>query len=152
MISTFDKEWGDGYWGATPEAQTATSALIDEGTAIAADQLERSGRSGLAQTLQEWAPVVSTYVKQFQDPARQVDLLEARLANARERGASSGTIRLLEARLNAARRNAGLQAQNREQSSTIRTSAITAARVWTGAGVVLIGFLIYRAFAQNKAQ
>lgn len=144
MISTGSMQFGDAHWGATPEAQDAASALIEEGSSIAAAEARAAGKPGLATTLEEYAPVVTAYIKQLTDPARRVDILEARLKNARARGASSATIRLLQARLKAARRNAGEQARQREQTTTIQQSATTATRVWTALGIVGILYLATR--------
>ena len=136
--------WGS-QWGATPEAIEATDALIGQGSEIAAQQAERGGNQGLAATLREWAPVVGSYVKQFQDPNRQLLILEAKLQNARERGASRATIRLLEARVEAARRNAGLQDLSRQQTTSVKQSAVTTTRIFAGVGVALIILILSRA-------
>ena len=148
MHSTWDREWGDRHWngfGATPEAMDATQALLGEGTQIAASQAQAGGRTTLASQLKEWAPVVGAYVKQFQDPQRQVLLLQAKLTNARRAGASKATIRILEAKLESARRNAGQQLISRQQVGVVKSSAITATRVFTGVGVALIILILSRA-------
>jgi hypothetical protein len=144
VISTGAMQFGDAHWGATPEAQDAASALIEEGSSVAAAEARAGGKKRLAATIEEYAPVVTAYIKQLTDPARRVDILEARLKNARARGASSATIRLIEARLKAARRNAGEQARQRSETTTIQQSAVTATRVWTAVGVIGIIFLATR--------
>ena len=148
MHSTWDQEWGDQHWngfGATPEAMDATQALLGEGTQIAASQADAGGRTSLASQLREWAPVVGAYVKQFQDPQRQYLILQAKLKNARRTGASKSTIRILEAKLEAARRNAGLQEVSRQQVGVVKSSAITATRVFSGVGIALIILILSRA-------
>lgn len=141
-------QWTGGY-GATPEAMSATQALIGEGSEVAASQAEKAGRQGVANALREWAPVVGAYVKQFQDPNRQVLILEAKLENARKGGASSAKIRILEARLAAAKRNANLQNVSRSQTESVRKTAISATRTATfvgaGVGIALIILILSRA-------
>ena len=136
-------------YGATPEAMSATEALIDEGSEFAAAQAERSGKQGIADALRDWAPVVGAYVKQFQDPNRQVLLLQAKLENARAGGASAAQIRILEARLAAAQKNASQQMLSRSQSESVRKTAIAATRTATivgaGVGIALIFLILSRA-------
>lgn len=145
-MNHFGNSWGQwGHFGATPEAMQATEALTGDVAEIAAQQAERGGNQSVADALREWAPVVGTYVKQFQDPNRQLLILQARLENARERGASSATIRLLEARVAAARRNAGLQDISRQQTTSVKETAITTTRIFAGVGVALIILILSRA-------
>jgi hypothetical protein len=61
--------------------------------------------------LQELIPVAASFVKEFQDPYRRVELSKARLANARARGASANRIRVLEARYRAALTQVGLEGE-----------------------------------------
>lgn len=143
MISSGDR-WGIPMaYGATPEALTAISAATETVATTGADQAALQNPS-LAATLKEWAPVVGAYVKQLADPARQVDVLSARLANARARGASRATIRILEAKLRAAQRNAAEQSRQREQTTQVRQSATTLTRVWTAVGIGAILYMIIR--------
>ena len=69
-MNHFGNSWGQwGHFGATPEAMQATEALTGAVAEIAAQQAERGGNQSVADALREWAPVVGTYVKQFQDPS-----------------------------------------------------------------------------------
>lgn len=89
-------------------------------------------------------PAIQTISEELSDPFRRAEVLEAKLANARARGAASARIRVLEAKLGAARRTTGLRMESEQSTRDWRMLGKTGVTVGIGVGVALIVLLLSR--------
>lgn len=100
--------------------------------------------------LQALSPVIASTIAELQNPYRRVEVLQARLANAKARGAAPARIRVLEAQLRAAQQGvdrAEAGAQSTREWSTLGKTGVTIAIVG-GIGLTLL--LVSAAFALQR--
>jgi len=95
--------------------------------------------------IQSVSPVIQSIAEEFSDPFRRVAVLEAKLENARARGASTSKIRLLEAKLDAAQRAAGIRVESEERTRVWAGLGQTAILAAVGVGGALTLFLVLKA-------
>lgn len=94
-----------GQWGGYFQTWSSPGAYGAPGTMTT----ESSGTgSAFLDTLAPYAQLATGIYAEMQDPVREAAVLEAKLQNAIERGATQAEIRLLQAKLSAAQQAAGL--------------------------------------------
>ena len=117
MIST----WG-AAWGADPEP---------EKTATPWDQYLTVGTQA-----------ISAGLESYQDPFRRLELAQARLENARARGATPGRIRILQAKVNAASAAVGIETAEETSDREYRLLGKIAIITGIAAGGALVVLLL----------
>ena len=90
-------------------------------------------------------PAVQLVTEELSDPYRKVEVLTAKLENARMKGASAGKLNLLEARLVAAQRAVGLRTESEQSTRDWRALGKAGIATGIGLGVALILLITLRA-------
>lgn len=97
------------------------------------------------QTLETLLPLVQTVTEGLNDPFRKVEVLRAKLENARARGASAAHINLLEAKLAAAERATGVRVEGEQSQRDWRLLGKVGVATGVGVGVALMLLLVSKA-------
>ncbi len=107
-------------------------------------------RVDIAELVTGLAPAISAITGELTDPFRKVAILEAKLADARRRGASLRKIGKLEAKLAAAKRATGMEEESERATREWRAIGQSGGIIGIGVGLALIYVLLETGKAQKR--
>ncbi len=132
------------YYGVFDPTEIAIAkSSADSGTQTSKD---------LSATIAALSPAISTLVDSATDPNKRVAVLEAKIINARKKGSSASKIRILQAKLDAARIRAGVKNESLESTRDWRSLGKLGVITGIGIGAAIIFFILKSAFKAPRAR